>query len=146
MVTLFSFSACGKKDEIAEFKKEIDAFCTDISTIDTTINSIDAQSDQAVTELLQNLDALEADFNQFAELDFPQEYDYLEPLADEASSYMSEAVASYHTVYQDEDSYSENTADYAKENYGRAYKRIQIIIAFLHGEDPAEMGLVITEE
>ena len=38
------------------------------------------------------------------------------------------------------------TADYAKENYARAYKRIQIIITFLHGEQPENVNLTTAEE
>ena len=34
-------------------------------------------------------------------------------------------------------------ADYAGENYARAYKRIQIILAFLHGEQPEDEDLTI---
>ena len=35
----------------------------------------------------------------FAALDFPTEFDYLESLADEASEYMTTAVESYHDAY-----------------------------------------------
>ena len=34
-------------------------------------------------------------------------------------------------------------AEYAKENYSRAYKRVQIIISFLHGEEPQDPDLTI---
>ena len=37
-------------------------------------------------------------------------------------------------------------SDYAKENYARAYKRIQIIITFLHGEQPEDVNLTTAEE
>ena len=42
--------------------------------------------------------------------------------------------------------YNQLTADYAKENYARAYKRIQIIITFLHGEQPEDVNLTTAEE
>ena len=139
-------TGCGKKDDFSSFKKNVDSFCTEISTIDAAINNIDAESELAVSELLQHLDELDQDFKDFSNLSFPEDYNYLEPLADEASEYMSEAVSSYHTLYQEEDSYNQNTASYARENYNRAYKRIQIIIAFLHGEDPNELGLSVSEQ
>ncbi len=139
------FSACGSNPELTRFRQEIDDFCTAISEIDTSINNVDAQSEYATTELLKYLDNLESTFHNFSELDFPEEFDYLEPLADEAAEYMATAVKSYHDTYSQE-FYDENTAEYARENYARAYKRIQIIITFLHGEEPEDVSLSTSEE
>ena len=139
-----TFTACGQDPAITEFKHEIDTFCTKISEIDTSINNIDANADNATTLLLGYLDNLDTEFQKFAELDFPEEFDYLESLADESSSYMTEAVKSYKEVYSD--GYNEALAEYAKENYSRAYKRVQIIITFLHGEKPENVDLITTEE
>lgn len=135
-------TACGEDTELSRFRKSMDDFCTRISEIDDSINHIDAQSDAAVTELLDCLDDLDSTFQDFAQLDFPQEFDYLENLADESSEYMTEAVSSYHMAYSN-NSYNEYTAEYAKENYSRAYKRVQIIIAFLHGDVPDDADLTV---
>lgn len=132
-------TACGEDPELARFRKSIDDFCTKVSEIDTAINSIDVtDADAAVTELLDCLDELELVFKSFAVLDFPEEFDYLEDTAKEASDYMTTAVESYHEAYSN-GSYNENIAEYAKGNYNRAYKRIQIIISFLHGETPDDV-------
>lgn len=133
------FTACGEDPELTQFRNSIESFCTEISQIDTAINSIDASSEDAVAELLSCLDELETAFQGFAELDFPKEFDYLEEIADQAGDYMATAVSSYHEAYGE--SYDEATAAYAGENYSRAYKRIQIIITFLHGETPADVDL-----
>ena len=61
------------------------------------------------------------------------------------AKYMTTAVESYHDAY-DNGGYNQLTADYAKENYARAYKRIQIIITFLHGEQPEDVNLTTAEE
>lgn len=135
-------TACGEDPALTQFRKSVDEFCTKVSEIDTSINSIDAQSEAASTELLSYLDDLDLVFQSFARLDFPEEFDYLEHLADESSEYMTEAVASYHDAYSN-GSYNEYMADYAGENYARAYKRIQIIISFLHGEEPEDADLTI---
>lgn len=135
-------TACGEDPALTQFRKSVDEFCTKVSEIDTSINSIDAQSEDASTELLSYLDDLDLVFQSFARLDFPEEFDYLEHLADESSEYMTEAVASYHDAYSN-GSYNEYMADYAGENYARAYKRIQIIISFLHGEEPEDADLTI---
>lgn len=139
-LTAVFFTACGEDPELTQFRNSIDSFCTEISQIDTAINSIDASSEDAVSELLSYLDDLENAFQGFAELDFPEEFDYLEEIADQAGDYMSTAVSSYHDAYND-GSYDENTAAYASENYSRAYKRVQIIITFLHGETPEDVDL-----
>lgn len=133
------FTACGEDPELTQFRNSIEDFCTEISQIDTAINSIDASSEGAVAELLSCLDDLDAAFQGFAELDFPEEFDYLEEIADQAGDYMTTAVSSYHEAYGE--FYDEYTAAYASENYSRAYKRIQIIITFLHGETPADVDL-----
>ena len=141
LLSALLLTACGEDPELAQFKNSIDEFCTGISEIDDSINSIDALSDDAVSELLTDLDELNSLFQTFAQLDFPEEFDYLEDLADESSEYMTEAVKSYHEAY--DGTYDENMAEYARQNYSRAYKRIQIIISFLHGDEPVDDDLQI---
>lgn len=138
-------TACGENPELVQFRKNVDDFCNKISEIDNGMNNIDAQSDGAVTEFLGYLDELDLIFQSFANLDFPEEFDYLEATADEASQYMTTAVESYHEAYSN-GSYNEYTADYAYGNYSRAYKRIQIIISFLHGETPDDVSIITDEE
>ena len=138
-------TACGEDPELARFRKNIDEFCNKIAEIDNDMNSMDAEADNAVTEFLGYLDDLDLVFQSFAKLDFPEEFDYLEATADEASQYMTTAVESYHDAYSN-GSYNEYTAAYAYENYSRAYKRIQIIISFLHGETPDDVDIVMENE
>lgn len=138
-------TACGEDPELVQFRKNVDDFCNKISEIDSGMNSINAEADGAVTEFLGYLDELDLIFQSFAKLDFPEEFDYLEATADEASQYMSTAVESYHEAYSN-GSYNEYTAEYAYGNYSRAYKRIQIIISFLHGETPDDVDIITDEE
>lgn len=142
LLSALLLTGCGEDPALTQFRKSMDDFCTKISEIDTSINNIDAQSDGAADELLSYLDELDLVFQSFARLDFPEEFDYLENLAQESSQYMTEAVSSYHNAYSN-GSYNEYMADYAGENYARAYKRIQIILAFLHGEQPEDEDLTI---
>ncbi len=135
-------TACGEDPLLAQFRKDMDAFCTKISEIDTAINSIDADADNAASELLACLNDLDIVFQAFARLDFPEEFDYLESLADESSEFMTEAVKNYHDAYSN-NSYNESIAQYAKQYYIKAYKRVQIIISFLHGEIPSDADLTI---
>lgn len=142
VLIVFLLTACGEDPELTQFRNSIDEFCTKVSEIDTSINNIDAQSENATSELLSYLDELDLVFQSFAELDFPEEFDHLEDLADESSQYMTEAVTSYHAAYSN-NSYNQDAAEYAKSNYSRAYKRVQIIITFLHGEKPSDADLTI---
>lgn len=142
VLVLFILTACGEDPELTRFRQNMDEFCTKVSQIDNSINSIDAESENATKELLSYLDELDLVFQSFAKLDFPEEFDYLEDLAGESSECMTEAVKSYHEAFSN-GSYNQYTAEYAKEYYSRAYKRVQIIITFLHGEEPDDADLTI---
>lgn len=140
------FGGCGTEDpELTKFKNDVESFCSSLSDLDASMNSIDADSENAPAQLLEYLDEVDLRFQGFADLDFPAEFDYLESLADEAGDYMSEAVEYYHLSYSN-GSYNEYTAEYAQENYSRAIKRIKIILAFLRGETPDEDDISITYE
>lgn len=136
-----ALTACGEDPKIVQFRKDIDAFCGKLSEIDAAMNGMDAEADGAVAEFLDYMDELDLVFKSFAELDFPEEFDYLEETADEASSYMTTAAENYKEAYSN-GSYNEYTAEYAYEHYARAYKRIQIILSFLHGETPDDVGII----
>ncbi len=137
-------TGCGENRELSGFRKSIDDFCDKLSEIDSAMNNIDAEADTAVAEFLGYLDDLDLVFQSFAKLDFPEEFKFLEATADEASSYMTTAAQSYKEAYSNS-SYNEYTADYAYENYSRAYRRVQIIISFLRGETPEDVD-IITED
>jgi len=145
LLTFPLLTACGEDPRLAQFRKNMDDFCTKVSEIDTDINKIDAQADNAVSELLAYLDDLDVVFQSFARLDFPEEFDDLEILADRSSQYMTEAVKNYHEAYRN-NSYNEHTAEYARQYYSRAYKQIQIIISYLHGDIPDDADLTSEDE
>lgn len=136
-------TGCGGEDpEISKFMEDINSFCSEVAAIDAGINQIDAQSESAKDELLSYLDQLDRSFQTFAAIPVPADYAYMEELADEASSYMTTAVSAYHEAFG-ENSYNEYTADYARQNYERAYKRVTVILKLLHGEDISDEGATI---
>lgn len=135
-------TGCGENPEISNFIEAIDSFCNEVAAIDAGINQIDAQSELAKDELLTYLDQLDRIFQNFAALPVPADYSYMEELADEASSYMTTAVSAYHEAFG-ASSYNEYTADYARQNYERAYKRVTVILKLLHGEDISDEGATI---
>lgn len=129
-----TLTGCGDDPKLVKFESDINAFCTELAEIDADINAIDARSATAKTELLDHLDKLDEACKVFAEMTFPEDFAYLEELADEAGSYMSTAVASYHEAYSG-DTYDADTAGFARQNYERACKRINIILQLLRGEE-----------
>lgn len=137
-------AGCGTDKDLEKFRTDFENFCINISALDTAINGIDAESEDAKNELLKYIDQLNAEFATLAAMDFPEEFDALEPLAEEAGSYMAEAASAYHTAYEGE-TFAENYSDYAYENYMRAYRRVQIIITYLHGEEPQDADLTSDE-
>lgn len=138
VISMLLLTGCGENPVDARFNAEINEFCDNVSAIDTKINAINVEAEEnsiryATSDLLSYLDELEVEFMKFSNIDFPEEFDYLEDMADEAGSYMTEAVASYHKAY--EDGYNQSMEEYAGENYSRACKRVQAVLAMLRGEE-----------
>ncbi len=144
LVIAISATGCGEDPKLEKFRNDMDSFCQDISEIDTNINNIDASSESARDELLGYLDQLDQSFKVLADMSVPEEFSYIEELADEASSYMTTAVASYHEAYSN-NSYNEYTAEYARENYERACKRVTVMIKLLHGENISDADVTVEE-
>lgn len=132
---------CGSDPELARFKTNFENFCANVVTLDTSINNIDPEAENAITKLLKYINQMDEQFTAMAGLEFPEEFAYLEELADEAAEYMSEAAEAYEKAYSGE-TYDEAMNEYATKNYKRAYKRLQIILIYLHGEEPTEADLV----
>lgn len=138
-------AGCGEDQELAGFKSEIDALCTEIAEIDRGINSIDPQSETAREDLLNYLDQADDTFRRLASLAIPEEFAYMEELADKASEDMTQAVSLYHEAFGGT-SYNEYVFDYASEYYKRAYKRFTYVITLLHGEVPEDDSVILYDE
>ena len=155
ILALMFVAGCGNSqasdpeaEELQQFRAKVDTFCTTISDIDSRINSIDTTSETYNTDIMDQLNALNIAFAEFAALDFPEEYDYLEHLADEASAYMVEAVTGFSQVYTDNSLTSQAMQDKYNEAstaYANAFKRIKVIMTFLNGE-VSEDANVTTEQ
>ena len=129
---------CGSNAELDAYKANMNQFFENIQAFDSAINSIDPESETAVTDLLSLLDSMDTNFQQMASLSVPEGFPGVEGLADEASDYMTEAVSYYHQAFEAEP-FDTVLADVAKQNYDRANLRIQYIVSILHGDLPEEM-------
>ena len=109
------------------------------------MNELDGEDISQSGVLLQELDSLEEQFRVLSEVDVPDAFASNETLADEAYAYMQEAVGGFHEYYEN------NEADYAtfeiaKENYDRAFLRIEYISTILQGEIPEGDNIEVIEE
>ena len=143
ILSAFFLTGCGEDKELAIFRESFEDFCTDVAEIDSSINNINANSEEAPVELLDLLDQLEIEFQELAALDVPEEFAYMEDLADEASENMGLAVENYHTAFGSE-THDPYAANIASQYYERAYKRIQYMITFMHGEVPDDENVSVS--
>ena len=131
-------TGCGDNAELANYKANMTQFFENVTIFDQQINSLDPNSDNAGSDLLAILDTMDKSFAQMAELPVPQDFPGVEELSDEASEYMTQAVALYHQAFE-ADPFDAATADIAKQNYDRANLRVQYILSILHGNIPEEI-------
>lgn len=133
-VTASVLTGCGSdENELDSYRSAVEAFYDDVVEINDNINAIDAESEQAPQKLLDELDDLNNVFQDFADLDVPGEYAAVEDLADEAASFMDEAVALYHSSFN-EGTFNDFSAGMAYEKYCRAIVRINYIGDILQGK------------
>lgn len=129
-------TGCGSDtaDELSTYQASMSTFCDNISYINDQINALDGTGESDVETLLSNLDTLDDQFSQMAELTVPDKFATIDNLADEASENMSMAVSYYHEAY-DSGTFNPNYADAAYEYYTRANVRLGYILQILHGEE-----------
>lgn len=135
IASMLIFSGCGEKEELTVFKEQISNFYTDVSALETEMNSIKEDSENAVSTLLVSLEQMSEQFQKLADLEVPAEFISVEELADDAASYMYEAVRLYGEAYED-DYVSDSLIQAASDNYESAMKRINYIAILLQGEIP----------
>lgn len=136
-LAVLTMTGCGKSDtteELNSYQASMSTFCDNISYINDQINALDGTGESDVEILLKNLDTLDEQFTQMADLTVPDQFASIESLADEASENMSMAVSYYHEAY-DSTPFNQNYADAAYEYYNRANTRLRYILQILHGEE-----------
>ncbi len=133
VITVFALTGCGEDSELETYRKSVESFYADVIEINDNINAIDAESESAPQQLLNELDELNVLFQDFAVLEVPHEYVAVESLADEAASFMNEAVTLYHSSFS-EGTFNDFSAGMAYEKYCRAIIRINYIGDILQGK------------
>ena len=59
---VFLLTGCGNKEELENYKANMNQFFENIKVFDSSINAIDPESDTAVSELLSYLDSMDKSF------------------------------------------------------------------------------------
>ncbi len=146
VLCVFSLCGCNKSDDaLAEYKANVENFYAEAEASNERINSIDAESETAAEELLDELDYVKTNFQNFADLEVPEEYESVESLADSAAQLMNDAVDMYHSSYE-EGTFNEFTAGMAYEKYCRAIETINAIGDILQGKTPQSDNITVTTE
>lgn len=141
----FLLTACGEDEALTAYQEDMNTFFENAAAYNDNMNSIDPNSEDAVSQLLAYLDGLQNEITWMAQLEVPEQFSAAESLADEADENMKEAVSLFHSAYEG-DTYDEALGQAALEYYERANIRIQYIITILHGEIPEGEGVTYTEE
>ena len=140
---LLLLSGCGQSsDEILldEYKKGMETFFEKVDDANETINSIEAGSEDASTELLEALDELSDACSDMADLEIPEDFAALGDLPEDASDYMKQAVEAYHRAYDGvyDGNFDESALQDADEYYESANQCIRKILSILHGEGSSD--------
>ncbi len=141
---VFSLTACGTED-LTVYKSEMDSFIKEITKVDTEMNKIDPDSDTAVKEMLECLDAMDKSFHRLADIDVPAQFGSVESLADEAAENMDLALENYNIAFSTP-TYDEAYGNAANEYLQRALKRKEYISIILQGGTPEGDDVTITYE
>ncbi len=139
-------TGCGKQadPELESYKENMTQFYNKLSEYDSSINSIDPNSETAGDELLVVLDEMNETYKNMAAIEIPEEFSGISDIAVEAADYMDKANEFYHQAYDgDFDSDSEMLAS---QYYQRANDRVLIMLQVLHGQVPEGEGITVETE
>jgi len=146
-LSLFT-AGCTQNPAMTAFHEEMKGFYESLFAVTSSLNAIDPVSETAASELLVQVDQMEALFQTLAAIEVPDDFEdqfgNIEELADEAAEYMVEASDLYHEVYEDE-GIDESVLMTADEYYSRAMKRVNYIAQYLQGHVPEGSNITVIE-
>lgn len=132
---LISIGICGcsKTDDTASaYRKNMNEFFDNVSSINESINQIDSNSENYEEEIINKLYELDTEFSKMATYEVPAEFPYVQQLSTNAATNMSRSLTYYRMVFSD--GYSEENEQLATAYYEEANKNLKYIIRILHGE------------
>lgn len=104
LLSILFLTSCGRgqSQETINYQNDMTDFTNTIVDLGNRINSIDADSETAVADLLYYCDEMDAAFLSLTEIEVPEKYADAKILAERASNYMTQAVANYHLAFEGE--------------------------------------------
>lgn len=129
-------------DKYADYKSSMDSFFEEINSLNQTINALDPEDSDSLSELFICLDQVEEQFKSLSEIEVPDEFIATESLADEAYEYMVQANQYFKASFSDT-SYNEYTYEAGLECYNRANKRLHYIVQLIHGEELTDENVTV---
>lgn len=96
-------TGCGEDEALDVYQADMETFFGHMAEFDENMNAIDVGQEDYVVQLLEYLDALDAEVAWMAELEVPEQFSVVDDLADEASENMSQAVSYFHMAYEGEE-------------------------------------------
>lgn len=124
-----AFSGCSKENNTDLYHQNMEQFFENVSNLNTMINDINYDNENAISSLLGYLDMLDTTFSQMASLTPPSEFSEITVLSQSASENMSNAVSLFHLAY--EEGYDEDSEKEACEYYETANSQLKEIISIL---------------
>ena len=139
-----ALSACGSKEnaELSAYKESMETFYNKLSYLNSSINGIDADDENAKYQLLGYLDEMNEAYKEMAAVEIPEEFDSISEIAVEAADYMQMANETYHEAYDGD--FDEDQEMLAAQYYQRANSRVMVMLQVLHGEVPSGEGVTVT--
>ena len=146
IVVSLSLPGCGSKPDPAleAYKESMTQFYDKLSYYDSSINSIDPESDGAKGELLEYLDQMNDSYREMASAEIPEEFSGISDIAVEAADYMEKAAEFYHMAYDND--FDPDSEELAAQYYERANNRAIVMLQVLHGEVPEGEGITVETE
>lgn len=134
-LSILFLTSCGREQsqETINYQNDLTYFTNTIVDLGNRINSIDADSETAVAELLYYCDKMDAAFLSLTEMEVPEKYADAEILAERASDYMTQAVAHYHLAFEGE-SFDRSALMTANNYYASAINHLNYIGEVLLGK------------
>lgn len=105
LLTILLLSGCGtsqKLEELQNYRSEMDGFCSSVSSLQSQIDAIEPDSENAQEELLSFLDQLAEVSAKAAGFSTPEGYEEAGEMCRRASDYLQEAKGEYHAAFEAE--------------------------------------------
>ena len=140
---------CGNNSQEAQaldtYREQVESLFDTLSDYDNVLQAIDPASEDAPSQMLETIDALQAKLKEAAALEAPEEFENAQEMCRQASFYMDAAAEQYHIAFDSEE-FNHTAFENAQDYYLEAGGRIGYMITFLHGEIPEGMDVVYEED